>query len=116
MTNCKFNGINLELEDIRLNELVKRALFDSGSSINIITRKILKQLKNQEIRVLDEFYSIRLFNGSIIRSNLTLKLNVCHNNKTINDVFYAIENGIVDIILGRKLIENLEKSLEFPVM
>ncbi|KAG0437575.1 Retrovirus-related Pol polyprotein from transposon opus [Dictyocoela muelleri] len=115
LSNGKCNNLNLELEDIRLNELETKALFDSGSSINIITRKTLKQLKISEIRVLDEFLKIKLLNGSIIKSNITVRLTVSHENKMIKNTFYVINNSIVDIILGRELIEKFKRTREFPV-
>ncbi|KAG0433305.1 hypothetical protein DMUE_5429 [Dictyocoela muelleri] len=99
LSNGKCNNFNLELEDIRLNELETKALFDSGSSIDIITRKTLKQLKIPEIRVLDEIWKIKLLNGSIIKSHITVRLTVSNENKMIKDTFYVINNGIVDIIL-----------------
>ncbi|KAG0420597.1 Gag polyprotein [Dictyocoela roeselum] len=119
--NCtnsyKETGKNLKLDirNIKLNNLVTTALFDSGSSLNIITRKTMRKIKNFEIENLKDEVDIKMLNGTSIRTKSSVFLDVIYENKKVRTNFHIIEYGIVNCIVGNSFICNLEKTGKFPI-
>ncbi|KAG0435637.1 hypothetical protein DMUE_4627 [Dictyocoela muelleri] len=93
----------------------KCVLFDTGSSINIITKKIINEMRIDRLIKLKDALRINLLNGSYIESQEMIYLDVTYDKKRIRDVFYVIGTGIVDVILGVEMINKIEKSKSFPV-
>ncbi|KAG0433115.1 Transposon Ty3-G Gag-Pol polyprotein [Dictyocoela muelleri] len=115
MVNSKCDE-NLDMRTVYLNNMKLRALFDSGSSINIITRKFLRRFKNLSIEKLDKNVEIRLLNGSCIKSKESVFFNTLYKVKNIDEKFFIINNGIVDVIIGQKLIKKLTHAAKnFPI-
>ncbi|KAG0439296.1 Pol polyprotein [Dictyocoela muelleri] len=93
----------------------KCVLFDTGSSINIITKKIINEMRIDRLIKLKDALRINLLNGSYIESKEMIYLDVTYDKKRIRDVFYVIGIGIVDVILDVEMIKKFEKNKSFSV-
>ncbi|KAG0440254.1 hypothetical protein DMUE_1874 [Dictyocoela muelleri] len=112
--NDNENHANLDMRIVRMNGKTMKVLFDTWSSLNIITKNYIKTFENTEIKKkLDSPISIKLLNRTSIKSDLKAKLVVIYQNKKIHENFFIIDNGIVDIIIGRGLIKKFENKV-FP--
>ncbi|KAG0438724.1 hypothetical protein DMUE_2901 [Dictyocoela muelleri] len=115
MNQKAINDDKLDMRKILLNEVKIHALFDSGSSLNIITSRVLTKMKNLEVRKLTKPLEIKLLNVTGIKTKKVVNLKVKYDDKTINDAFHIIENGIVDVIKGKELMDKFDKIGEFPI-
>ncbi|KAG0441131.1 Retrovirus-related Pol polyprotein from transposon [Dictyocoela muelleri] len=105
---------DLDIRIVKLNGVEKNVLFDSGSSINILTDKEAKNLNNVEIRKLENPIFIKLLNGDSIKAENVIKLEIKYKNISITDDFYVIRKGIIDVIIGCELIKRFDKET-FPI-
>ncbi|KAG0441707.1 hypothetical protein DMUE_0845 [Dictyocoela muelleri] len=64
----KKNEEDLDMRYLMLNDVKIKTLFNSGSSINIITKGIFNRLKNLRIDRISNGIKIKLLNGSCIES------------------------------------------------
>ncbi|KAG0419049.1 hypothetical protein EQH57_0594 [Dictyocoela roeselum] len=100
---------------IKLNNKRMNALFDTGSSINIITRSISNLFRGIKIKMLEKAVEIKLLNGSSIKCNESISLDIEYENKILNEEFFIIESGIVDVIVGQLLVKKLRKGKILPI-
>ncbi|KAG0442064.1 hypothetical protein DMUE_0566 [Dictyocoela muelleri] len=57
---------------------------------------------------------IRLLNGSVIKANESTVLDIKYSSSDIKDIFYTIENGIIDVTIGSELIKKIQKK-DYPI-
>ncbi|KAG0440168.1 hypothetical protein DMUE_1936 [Dictyocoela muelleri] len=112
--NKKKMVLGLELEPIGLNGYRTKALFDSGSSVNLITNRLLKRIDNAQVMNLEKTMSIQLLNGNCIKSNKIAMLCIKWKEKTLISEYYIIDNGIVDLIIGKKSVYEWHRSENSP--
>ncbi|KAG0433545.1 hypothetical protein DMUE_5403 [Dictyocoela muelleri] len=90
-------------------------LFDLDSSLNIITRKIANRMKNVKIKKLSKPVEINLLNGSCIKTIYVINCEVIYDNNKIEKTFNVIETGIIDVIVGKDLMDKLLNTKVFTL-
>ncbi|KAG0439441.1 hypothetical protein DMUE_2425 [Dictyocoela muelleri] len=106
---------NLDMRYIKLNNKRINALFDTGSSINIVTRDISNLFRGIKIKMLENVDEIKLLNGASIKCNESISLDIEYKNKVLKEEFFIIESGIVDVIVGQLLVKKFSKGKIFPI-
>lgn len=101
---------------VKVNQLKYLSVFDSGSSENIVTLKLIDSLQEKvEIKPNKEF-KIKLLNGSEIIPIGRTRLLIENEGRKVYAEFWVVKYGIREIIMGNKLITLLKKEKkEFPV-
>ncbi|KAG0440541.1 Retrovirus-related Pol polyprotein from transposon opus [Dictyocoela muelleri] len=115
LINKKINDTKLDMRKILINDIEISALFDSGSSINILTRKIANRMRNVNITKLSKPVEINLLNGSCIKTSYILNCEVIYDNNKIEETFNVIETGIIDVIVGKDLMDKFNNTKVFPI-
>ncbi|KAG0440288.1 hypothetical protein DMUE_1851 [Dictyocoela muelleri] len=97
MSNVRENNENLDMKNIKINGKKSTVLFDTSSSLNILTEKTLKKLNCCEFKRLEVPIEIKLLNGSIIRANSAVLHSIEHHDIVVKDTFHITNKGIIDI-------------------
>ena len=99
---------------VSLNGKELYCFFDSGSSVNIVTRSILNQIPHSKFKKTGKKVEISLLNRSKITSDIMVELEIVYGEKRLRDDFMIIEDGLVEVIVGKTLMNRLVKK-PFPV-
>lgn len=129
--NCRVNkNINNSLrenksvasvreENISINGVRKYSLFDSGSSLNIITLGMLNSIPHDLNSIVNHKKSVLLLDDRKLTFRSKILLNIVYNGKSVQEWFFILEKSSFMVIIGNKLIENLKsvdnKIKNFPV-
>lgn len=98
----------LDMRFILLNGEKMKALFDSGATNNIISRKIIKKMPEELI--FDEEKKFKLIDGTEFTTHKAIKLQIEYNDRRILEKFNIIDNDGKDVILSNKMINGLLKK------
>ena len=101
-------------DDVKINDTSAYAIFDSGSTLNIITSALLSTLNNIKIQFDEIPMKITLLNGDTISTNQKVRLTCVYNNQTCEAWFWIIDKGVVNLIFSHELIKKL-KTKKFPI-
>ena len=110
MANNEENNSNTHNEDIELNGFKHYCVFDTGSTVNIISDKIYNFLKHKPPINYSKRKTIIFLDGSKMYLDRSVELNVCYNNKSITDTFYIVKKPVVDLLIGNKMVVKLDKK------
>lgn len=117
--NQKINAMSEEndirREKAKLNDFEYFVLLDSGSSVNVIHKDILKKIKNVKLEKLKYQTNIKLINGTSLNIKEQAYLNVSIYNRSQLTMFNVYENGIKDVILGWNFLNAKNKNESIPI-
>ena len=107
---------DVDLEDISINGSNYTSCFDSGSSVNIIAKRILRRIKDYEVIHLRAPVSVKLINKEEMIFKLKTRLKFKYKGKEFSAEFLIARDPLVDIIMGNHLIKKLKKDVVvFPI-
>ncbi|KAG0436935.1 Retrovirus-related Pol polyprotein from transposon 17.6 [Dictyocoela muelleri] len=108
----KLKGV--DNKEVEINGLKYFSVFDTGSSVNIVSSN-LKFLEKENIEYLKTPFIVKLMNGSEVNLHNKVDLEVCYKGMKVMDTFFLLENSIANVIIGKKLIDNLMSNSKFPI-
>ena len=111
-----FNSVEgVEKGEISLNGLEYISIFDTASTVNIISRKFANSVANITICYPKSPKIIKLIDGSEIVFKQYALLDIKYKNKAAKDIFYVINEGLADLLIGKSLLDRLKNQAGFPV-
>lgn len=110
----KGNLSNIEEEEVQLNGLNYPSIFDSGSSVNIISWKVAESLKIKNRYELKEPIEISLLNKNKVHLKNYIIIDFKYKDYERKERFYLMKNPLVDVIVGNKLLKNISGN-RFPI-
>lgn len=104
----------LDTRMIKIGDEKFVVVFDSGSSHNIITNKMVEHIGNLEY--VKEEKTLVLIDGSEIKVNRKVKLDFTYLNKQYSDFFLVVENKYnCQILIGNPLKCEIDNRKEIPI-
>ncbi len=114
----KMNKSNIDGYTVKIENFEEYCIFDSGSSINIISNNLFKKKFADWKKVMvKEPTSVKLLNNSEIRVSKAIECKIEYNGNKFLEEFFIIENCAVDLLIGNDLISKFrgEKVMDFPL-
>ena len=96
---------DIDGDKVKVNDGSAYSVFDSGSSLNIITRNLLNQLKIRKPTLCDIPMQISMLNGDKIVSREKVLLNISNNGVSVSYYYWVIDKGLVNLIIGNNLLK-----------
>lgn len=119
-TNMALDGNEVGDDKVKINGLKHFGVFDTGSTHNLITTRLISKLPYEEIAGKTTPLKISMLNGGEIESTQSIMINIEHKSLKTLSKFWVINDRIVDLIVGRKLSEILKNrqpsARGFPVV
>ncbi|KAG0435658.1 Retrovirus-related Pol polyprotein from transposon 17.6 [Dictyocoela muelleri] len=105
---------DVKKDKIKINNSEYVAIFDSGSSVNLVSFNFVKKL-NLTPENLKKNKTIKLVDGRKIVLTSKVNFDVEYKGNLLNLEFLILKNAIANIIIGSKSIEDLNNSGLFPI-
>ncbi|KAF7685647.1 hypothetical protein CDIK_3604 [Cucumispora dikerogammari] len=108
LTTVREKPIDVDVDDVSINRYLFVSCFDSGFSVNIVSKKALRSMKNHRRIGLDRPLTISLLNREKVM--FTDKTNLCleYKGRTAKAGFLIAKNPIMDVVLGNFLSKLLK--------
>ena len=90
---------DIKKEEVRLNKLPYSAIFDTASTVNLISPKIVKELRILP-KPTKKVIKIQLLNKTKVNLNESVILSLEYKNRCIETEFYILYDGIVDLLIN----------------
>lgn len=91
------------------NGVESKAVFDTGSSYNILDKRTIKKLNIGSKKIEKVDFSARLINNTTVEFKERIQLEVSYENKSHNVEFLIGKNMSEETLIGRKLVNLFDK-------
>ena len=105
MMNSRVNG-EIEEDEVKINNFSYICVFDSGSSINIVSKQLLRNIDKIKIKQLKQPVNIKLIYGTILKINEVVELKIEYKGNRIKDEFCIMDKPISELLIGSQLKKN----------
>ncbi|KAG0430732.1 hypothetical protein DMUE_5637 [Dictyocoela muelleri] len=97
-------------EECSLNGFKKYIIFDSGSTLNIISTKSLKSIKHIKSKIINEEKHVYLLNGDSVKFSRKVLLKLEFKQRILDTYFHILENDEYMCLIGNENIISLSSS------
>ncbi|KAG0429151.1 hypothetical protein DMUE_5764, partial [Dictyocoela muelleri] len=114
MCNNQNDDDDVDRKIIKIDGSEYIAIFDTGSSVNLISQKFLHTI-GKSSKTINTNKSISLIDGSKLILSKKLFLDIEYKSRKLNLEFYVLKKSIMDIVLGCAAINKFMLNSEFPI-
>ena len=111
---ANFGSPDVDKREVKINDLQYMSIFDTASTINVVSKRFCDELKIAQIDSLEIPKKVLVIDGREITMKESVYLNIEYNNYKTQASFYVLNNSVTDLLIGKALIDELEKARAFP--